>query len=601
MAMTPGAAAVAYAQGVADEEIVACVPMRQQAVRWLKTISGKADYRPGVLDEFYEWTAENFIFVNGPKEGETFLLAPYQLWVMGMMLATYVSKHPKAGLLYRELLWITGKGTAKTSTSAVAMIAHMYLDRYVRKGTTLPIICVDAAQSEAVPLKELGDLVDASNLTGMQNYLSKGGTVTKVRNHDTNTLCTAMTKETTRANVSGGNKRGIITSAALVDEYSNISNSDAIKQARAGQKAGPSPIFFLSNGGGFIGYPAHLHYDKARRMLDGVHEDERLCPVINMFDNPDNYKDELEWQKACPMLGISVPLSYYADATKEVENKPWELQEHLRLYGGQWVESTGGWIDMPQWDEIEDPDLTIEDFKGKALYTAEDLAKSGDLCAYVAFAEDGVDDQGREKWMGFLRAFTGQGSKGIPHKAELDGIQYEYLAQDGYINIGREQLIDYKDIANQYATDISEAPAVVRCYDTQFKGQLREAEEGIVPQDIPEIAHPQHGDANINKPEYLNMGRSIGYAEDLITQKRLRFVHNPLMRIALNAAHITSTSKDSRYFARSTVAKYDPAVALAMVCGLVHLPFARDAIKPRGPTIFAGKDSNELMDIIYGE
>ena len=81
------------------------------------------------------------------------LLSAYQLWVLAMMLATY---GPDGSLWYRELLWVTGKGASKTMCGAVAVLVHMDIDRYVRGGTIIPVICHDQEQAKDTMFRDIG-------------------------------------------------------------------------------------------------------------------------------------------------------------------------------------------------------------------------------------------------------------------------------------------------------------------------------------------------------------------------------------------------------------------------------------------------------------
>ena len=137
--LTPAGAAVEYALRVMDKKITSCHLMRKQAWRWSDQLSKGAHFRPEMVEDFYEWCASTLKFNNGPKAGEPFVLAPYQLWVVAMMLATY--KSPESNeTLYDELYWLTGKSSTKTTLTGAVLLAHMDMPQLAKPGTLLPVI-----------------------------------------------------------------------------------------------------------------------------------------------------------------------------------------------------------------------------------------------------------------------------------------------------------------------------------------------------------------------------------------------------------------------------------------------------------------------------
>ena len=590
--ITPGIAAFEYATGVYKGEINSCLRMRQQATRWLTSLLDKeATYVPEHIDDFYAWCATHLVFPHGPEQGKPFLLSAYQLWVLAMMLATYTDVK-RLIPLYRELFWITGKGTSKTSTTAAVALERMDKDsRYCRVGTTVPAICKDQEQAKQTIMGDIDALYKESTITDYKRITQNQELIALV-NDDTRVKLRAFTRNSTT------NRKGMVSSFVAVDEYTEIPDTSAIRQARLGFKGGPGQVWYLSNGGGYVEYPAYNDFRLACNVLDGAIDKPEMCPVICEFDDVEQWRERGQWEKANPMLGMGAPYAYYEDATKEVENKPWLLGDHLRLMGGKWAQAKEGWIDLNTWvDLVEDESLTIEAFDGKFLHFALDLSKRNDLSCYVIMAEDGETDAGLPKYIGMLRAFTCHGLKGIKAKSEKDRIDYETLAASELIHVSPGTTIDYKTLAEIMAADLARGANAALAADTAYKIEFMQQAEGHLPADLAHHAHPQSASANQNYPDKLNMNRSIREAEDIIVSGRLRFMPNPLMRIALSAVKFTQHQGGLRSFARVN-RKYDPAVCLAMGCGFVSLQgLDRGPIKEPDP--YRGMKPHEMMQLLY--
>lgn len=599
--LLPSEAVMEYAYGVGSRDIVASRRFRQQVLRWGASLRDGADYRGGEIDELYEWMAVNLLFNNGPKQGTPVMLSPYQLLVCAMMLATYKSTKAHAERLYTELLWITGKGSTKTSTAAAVGIAFLSMERYVRRGTLLPVICRDGVQAKDTIFLDMGMYVELSESLDRFVFSKERRKYTLIENPDTMARSEPFSREAkTSGNVGGSNRRGLITAGlAIVDEYSDIPSTEAISQARLGMKGGQGQVWYMSNGGGYKDYPAYEHYKLACKVLDGAETADYLCPVLCEFDDPKKYRDEDEWLKANPMLDMGVPKSYYADATRTAAASDWLMGEHLRLMGAQWVEAKEGWINLDLWSECEDDDLKYDDFVGKPLYVPLDLSKSNDLCAYLVMAPDGKNDDGDDKYIAYLRAFTCAGVAGLVHKSEKDRIDYARMESMGYVSVTRTRTVDYSVLAQQMADDISVGSSAVVCYDTQFKQDFDTAADGVLPADLPQFPHPQQAMAHINDMDKLNMNRSITAAEELVVSGRLRFMPNPMMRIALGSAQLKVRPGGFRHFDR-VKEKYDPAVCLAMGAGLVRLPAAVKGNTPAGDNPLSGMTREQAIDFLYG-
>lgn len=548
---------------------------------------------PQHIDRFYAWCATHLIYPHGPKQGQPFLLSAYQLWVLAMMLATYTDVKTRTPL-YRELHWITGKGTTKTSTTAAVVLERMEKQSlYCRVGTTIPIICKDQEQAKETMMADIDALYQESNSINDYKRLHQNQELIGLQNdaEDTRVKVRAFTRN------SQHNRKGMVSSFVAVDEYTEIPDTSAIRQARLGFKGGPGQVWYLSNGGGYVEYPAYNDFKLACNVLDGAVDKPEMCAVICEFDDVEEWREREQWEKANPMLGMGVPYSYYEDATKEVENKPWLLADHLRLMGGKWAQAKEGWVDLNTWiDLVEDDGLTLDDFKGKFLHFALDLSKRNDLTCYIIFAQDGETEEGLPTYIGMLRAFTCHGLKGIKAKAEKDKIDYETLAAAEQIHISPGSNIDYNAMAEVMAADLALGGNGALAADTTYKIEFMQQAEAHLPADLVHYAHPQSAAANQNYPDKLNMNRSIREAEDIIVSGRLRFMPNPLMRIALSAVKF-NTSAAGRTFMR-VPRKYDPAVCLAMACGFVSLQGVdRAMVKAKDP--YRGMKSHEMMHLLY--
>ena len=119
----------------------------------------------------------------------------------------------------------------------------------------------------------------------------------------------------------------------------------------------------------------------ARKLLDGVLEDESLFAVIYEADDDDDWTSEATWRKANPNWGVSVQ----PDVVGQLARKAMQMAsaqnnfktKHLNI----WCNADVAWIKPSDWAKCGDPDLKIEHFGSAPCFIGLDLASTTDISA----------------------------------------------------------------------------------------------------------------------------------------------------------------------------------------------------------------------------
>ena len=567
--LSPGEAALKYAESVKDGTTTSSNAMRRQAGRWLELVSsGKARYEPDVVDEVFAWVYRRIRLSHGVDSdgmdlaGKRFAMAPWQVWLVAMAMAT----RTEDDLYYDEIFISTGKGTSKSTLLAALILVHLAHPKYARRNMMIPVVCKDGEQAKETIFLELGKMAEAGDFDELVVERRSGNRYSRVVNERLGCYAVPFTRD------SRTNKRGINVSMAVVDEYSDIPDNSAISQAVFGMKSGKGTTWFLTNGGAFREYPAFHKYRACKDMLESG-ADDRTCPVICEFDDPDKWREPDQWRRASPMLGVSIPLAYYEKRVAHAESNSYELPEFMRLLGGLWVRHSSGWIDIDLWTDEVEAKLGPGDFAGRRLAVGIDLSKRGDLTSYVVVAPDGKTESGQQKYIGYMRAYTCEGRKGLAEKSRKDKMNYEWLAENSnsmgpYITVCPGSLVDYRTITRDLAHDLGDSDAILY-FDSRYKAEFDLADEEGLLEYIEHVMHPQSAQMNAAKPDLPCMSRSIDQTEEMVLEGRFRFVENPLMVAALgHCAMDERPGTKARCFDRKkSTGKYDPASALAMAGG----------------------------------
>lgn len=178
---------------------------------------------------------------------------------------------------------------------------------------------------------------------------------------------------------------GLNPHCGIIDEYHAHPDSDLMEVIQTGMGSRSQPLLFIITTAGFEKqYPCHAVERKtAIEILKGVKEDDTLFTVIYTLDEKDDWKDEKNWIKANPNIGITPTWEFMRQQfqqainmgiTKEVQFKT----KNLNI----WTDSSMSWISDENWMlcDGEIPDLT-----GRECYGGLDMGAVSDMNAFVLY------------------------------------------------------------------------------------------------------------------------------------------------------------------------------------------------------------------------
>lgn len=182
-------------------------------------------------------------------------------------------------------------------------------------------------------------------------------------------------------------------------------------------------------------------HEYARKVLDGIIQDDTFYPVIYAADETDDWTDPVTWHKANPSLGVTVQEEYYRQECEKARQMPAYQNTFRRLLLNQWTGQETRWMDMAAWDATAGI-VTPEELKGRDCFGGLDLASTTDIAAVVLLfpMDDGTyhvlphffipEDTAREK-------------------EKRDRVPYLTWARQGFIHLTPGNVIDYTFIENK--------------------------------------------------------------------------------------------------------------------------------------------------------
>lgn len=519
--------------------------------------------------------AEVCRLAGGDFEQKPFILEPWQMFVVGSLFGW---KRPSGRRRYRTGYVETGKGSGKSPLAAG--IGHYML---TADGESRPEVYAAATKKDqamvlfrdAVAMFQQSPALKARLTPSGGNfktiwqltYLKKSGWFKPISNDD--------------------GQSGPRPSCALVDEVHEHKDESTIEMLEAGFKFRTSPLLLMiTNSGSDLQSTCGKYHTLAANVCAGeVVDDEFFAYVCGIDEGDDPFEDESCWIKANPSLGVTIQPEYLRSRITRASNLPDKRNEVLRLNFCVWTDADAAWMTRDVWmacqadgTEGRPAAFTLEDLRGRKAWAGLDLAIRNDLNALVIVCEDGVTDAGEPRFAAWSEFWLPK--EKLRAKEDQDGKPYSRWAEEGYLGLSEGNFVRQEFLAQRLVEIAQIVDLQAVAYD-EYAVKWLEIELDRLGVRLPLIEHPQGfrrgkmTDAEKNrrpgeapgKPG-LWMPSSIGAAEELIIDRRIRYMPNPILTWNIASATFERDAQGNRVLSkRKATGKIDGAVANVMATG----------------------------------
>lgn len=186
-------------------------------------------------------------------------------------------------------------------------------------------------------------------------------------------------------------KHGYNPSVAICDEVHVWPNRDLYDVLKTGQGARTQPLLISITTAGFDRTSLCWElYQYAKSILSGTVEDPTFYSSIFEVAEDEDWKQEGNWFKANPGLGIYRNLDEMRTAFKRACEIPAFEATFRRLYLNQWTSAETRWLQMEAWDGCSGP-VPMDSLWGRPCHGGLDLSATTDITAF-ALIFDPLDD-----------------------------------------------------------------------------------------------------------------------------------------------------------------------------------------------------------------
>jgi phage terminase large subunit-like protein len=239
-------------------------------------------------------------------------------------------------------------------------------------------------------------------------------------------------------------------SMSLIDEFHSYDNDKVITSFKYGGRARKNNlVLIITSAGTDISLPCYAENEKARKILNGLLNDDTYFTIIYAYDDGDDWKDKNNFIKANPSLGTIIQPEILENDLNDALITPSHQQDFKAKTCGIWSNDTSNWIPLIKWDtKKRNTIIDINEFNGQCCYAGLDLSSINDFTAYTkCFHKDGLyylfhkfyipSEQIAEKYRVENIGIIDWINKGIVTAITGSTINYDFIKED--IKKDREQ------------------------------------------------------------------------------------------------------------------------------------------------------------------
>ena len=240
---------------------------------------------------------------------------------------------------------------------------------------------------------------------------------------------------------------GFDPTAGMIDEYHAHPTSHMLNVLESGMGSRPQPLIDIITTAGFNRQlPCYTEVRHTSiQILKGIMQDDTHFALIYTLDDKDDWREEENWIKSNPNIGVSVRLDFLRERKQKAINEGGSKEVDFKTKNlNIWTDAEKTWIPDEIWMKGKKK-VDLDYFKDKECVIGLDLSTVRDLaCLLLLFHED-------EKYFAVPYFFCPEAT--AKERREIAGVKfaasYERWIKDGFIVATPGNSIDYDYIFNR--------------------------------------------------------------------------------------------------------------------------------------------------------
>lgn len=374
---------------------------------------------------------EHLTFSTGKWMGKPFVLQPWQKDFISKLFGTINDDGTRQ---YRQAIVFIPRKNGKTELGAAIALYMLCADG--EKGAQ--VYSVASTRDQASNVFKAASIMVKNN-----RALSR---LIKVNRSSKQMLYSPLECVYKVLSSDAGAQHGLNSSCCIFDETHEQKSRELWDVMTTSMGAREQPLMIsISTVGSDTSSFAYELYDYAKKIKDGIIQDDTVLPLIYGIDESDDWTDPKIWAKANPNYNVTITEKFFNAECKQAIDVVSKQNAFRQLYLNQWVNQSKRWINLIDYEQCENNKVPLEEqLRTSDLFIGGDLSKKIDLTSISCYWPE----------YHYLRNISFIPADNVREKEKLDKANYSSWIQQGYVIPTTGNVVDYeyiRKIINDYA------------------------------------------------------------------------------------------------------------------------------------------------------
>lgn len=435
-----------YVGDIVGGRKAACLELRQACERFLADLKNPAyDFRPKNAEFVIGIIESTVVHVKGIKTGEPFSLEAWEKFICYNLVGFYLAGTEERR--FKEAFIFIPRKNGKTPFAASLVWALSLLDRKTASSAYIIANRLDRAlESFDFIVKNLRYMGESDSFHVLDSN-AEHSIAREFTDDDGNPtgsiLIQALANNSDFADGINGN-------LIILDEIHAYKSSNDYLVYKDAMKAYVNKLLIgITTAGRNMNSFCYTRLQMCQKVLAGTKKDEQYFIFICKADNPDDFTNPVEHEKANPNFGVTIrPADIMADAL-QAQNDPQTRNNFLNKSLNIYTNVASAYFDPAM---VQDSDAlydwTVDDLAKLPIkwIGGADLSVVHDLTAAVLYGEYKTGDKTVSIVVshGFMPVTQAQ------KKATEDDIPFFWWRDEGWLTLCNGDTVDYADVVRQF-------------------------------------------------------------------------------------------------------------------------------------------------------
>lgn len=431
-----------YAKGIVNGTIVANIDRVLACQRFLDDLKDdRWEFRSEKAESVITIIEHTFVHIKGPAKGKSYLLEPWQMFIIYNIVGFYIVGTNERR--FKEAFIFLPRKNSKTFFASALGWALSLLERNYYSVLYIIATKLDRALEAFHNIRENIEYMGEKSKFNILNnnaehsisrsFLNEAGEKTGAIHIQ------ALASDAERAD-------GLNANIIILDEIHAYKNENEYYVYKQAMKAYTNKLLIgITTAGKNINGFCYHQLQYCKEILAGVKTNDEYFIFICMADNPDDYTNPIEHEKANPNYRVTIRPKDIENEALQAQDNPISRNEFLNKSLNIYTNAMDTYFNIFEVQESDEHyDWTLEELAKLPIdwYGGADLSKLHDLT--------GVSLHGRYKGIDIAITHAFMPVVAAQIKAQEDRIPFFEWKEKGWLTLCNDEVINYDDVVKWF-------------------------------------------------------------------------------------------------------------------------------------------------------